>query len=111
MGKVVCTETAGSIVRRVREDARISRAELASKCGIGARSLYALEMGEAENFGLGRYLRLLDALGLSMSVDYKSADSKNTTPATANDDDIRRAIHWDDLASIWHLDEGAHDDQ
>lgn len=68
MSGIVSTEMAGSIIRRVREDRGVSRAELAKIVGIGARTLYALETGESENFGLGNYLRLLDALGLTMEI-------------------------------------------
>lgn len=68
MGVVPNVEVAGGIVRRIREDAGMSRSKLAQIAGISPRSLYALEMGESENFGLGNYLRVLKALGLSMDV-------------------------------------------
>lgn len=102
MGKVTTPQAAGSIVRRVREDRGISRAALAKQTGIGARTIYALEQGESKNFGLESYLKLLDALGLSMSVDLakpmrsKSTASVDTAP-----------IPTFDLADIWKLDGGA----
>ena len=99
MGKVTSTEAAGSIIRRVREEKGISRAQLAADTNIGARTLYALETGESENFGLGNYLRLIDKLGLSLSVDYQESVS-STSGNAAN----RSPLPWDDLADIWKLD-------
>ena len=67
MGKVRSAQSAGSIVRRVREEKGVSRAELSSETGIGTRTIYALEQGESRNFGLENYLKILAALGLDMS--------------------------------------------
>lgn len=100
MGRVPTAALAGSIVRRVREDSGISRAELAQKSGVGSRTLYALETGESENFGLGSFLRVLDALGLSMSVDY---DCVPNAPGRRQANE-RRTVPWDDLADIWKID-------
>ena len=82
VGRVLTTEMAGSIIRRVREERGLSRAELARKVGIGARTLYALEVGESENFGLGNYLKLLEILGLSLSVDFDGRDERMTASTT-----------------------------
>lgn len=82
MGRVLTTEMAGSIIRRIREERGMSRAELARKAGIGARTLYALEVGESENFGLGNYLKLLEILGLSLSVDFDEYDERTATSTT-----------------------------
>ena len=101
MGKVVSTALAGSIVRRVREDKGMSRAELAAKTGIGARTLYALETGESGNFGLNNFLKVLNSLGLSMSIDYEqpiSALSKDTVGEGEH-------LPWDDLDDRWKLDD------
>lgn len=137
MGNVQTAEIAGSIIRRVREDAGLSRSQLADKTGIAPRSLYALEAGEAENFGLGRYLKLLDALGLSMAIGYDSSNTNSGLAATtagksaaiasapdsqsavspapmasnaaqANHQAIRDAFESKyPLADIWKLDEGS----
>ena len=79
MGGIASTEMAGSVVRRVREERGVSRAELAKSVGIGARTLYALETGESDNFGLGNYLRLLDALGLTMEISFASSSQSAQT--------------------------------
>ena len=105
MGMVGSTELAGSIVRRIREDLGMSRAELAERTGIGARTLYALETGESENFGLGNYLRVLDALDLAMSVDLKKPLlAARPTGETKTVDAIH--VPWSDLADRWKLEEG-----
>lgn len=101
MGKVVSVALAGSIVRRVREDKGISRARLSARTGIGARTLYALETGESGNFGLGNFLKVLDALGLSMSVDYEQ--SVSALPQDASEGKER--LSWDDLDDRWKLDD------
>ena len=100
MGKVASAEAAGSIIRRVREERGISRAFLAKLTGIGARTIYALEQGESENFGLGNYLKLLDALEMDMSVDL----DKPLEPPTA----LESSIELPELkmADIWSLDGG-----
>ena len=98
MSKVASAEAAGSIIRRVREERGISRAFLAKQTGIGARTIYALEQGESENFGLGNYLKLLDALEMNMSVDL----DKPLKPPTA----LESSIELPELkmADIWSLD-------
>lgn len=100
MGEVTNARSAGSIVRRVREDQGISRATLAKRTGIGARTIYAFEQGESENFGLGNYLKLLGALGLSMSVDFPESGAQSVRePASSS-----LPIPEFGLADIWKLD-------
>lgn len=96
MGRVLTTEMAGSIIRRIREERGMSRAELARKAGIGARTLYALEVGESENFGLGNYLKLLEILGLSLSVDFDEYDERTATSTTDTSE-----LPVLELADIW----------
>ena len=100
MGKVRSAQSAGSIVRRVREEKGVSRAELSSETGIGTRTIYALEQGESRNFGLENYLKILAALGLDMSVDLKGS------PAAINQPDDLEAplVPTFELADIWKLD-------
>ena len=102
MGKVTSAQAAGSIIRRVREDRGLSRAALAKQTGVGARTIYALEQGESKNFGLGSYLKLLEALGLSMSVDLAghAKQPSGTPPASAS------PIPEFPLADIWKLNGG-----
>lgn len=100
MGKVTSAQMAGGIVRRIREDRGISRAALAKQTGIGARTIYALEQGQSKNFGLESYLKLLDALGLSMSVDL--AEAPKPAPS-ASPVDVTLAPEFK-LADIWALD-------
>ena len=137
MGNVQTAEIAGSIIRRVREDAGLSRSQLADKTGIAPRSLYALETGEAENFGLGRYLKLLDALGLSMAIGYDNSNVSSGFAVTTASESAAIALAPDSqsaaspmpmasnavqanqqsisdafeskypLADIWRLDEGS----
>lgn len=104
MGTVTTSEAAGKIIRRVREDRGVSRAELSRQTGIGARTLYALETGGSENFGLGNYLKLLNALGLNMSIDIdaeKPQQQHQPCPSTRPYD----PSHWNDLADVWTLEE------
>lgn len=101
MNQIPSPEIAGSVVRRVREECGISRADLAKKCNIGARSIYALEMGEAENFGLGRFLSILDALGLTMSIDFASSGTKVKSSSSSFE-----SSNWSDLSETWQLDKG-----
>ena len=73
MSRIASARSAGSIIRRFREEQGLSRAALSQATGIGARTIYALEQGESRNFGLENLLKLLDALGLSMSIDLNVA--------------------------------------
>ena len=100
MGKVRSAQSAGSIVRRVREEKGVSRAELSSETGIGTRTIYALEQGEGKNFGLENYLKILAALGLDMSVDLKGSPAAIKQP----DDLEAPLVPTFELADIWKLD-------
>lgn len=103
MGVVATAELVGSIIRRVREDKGMSRAQLAAASGMGARTLYALETGESENVGLGKILKVLDALGLSMSIDFDNFFPKQTNDAgTAELQETTSS--WEPLPDIWKLD-------
>ena len=111
MRGITSSEMAGSIIRRVREDRGISRAALAQEIGIGARTLYALETGESENFGLGKYLKLLDALGLSMDITAttplpshaSSTACEGDTAVCAQQDMVAAARKLPQLDSRWTL--------
>lgn len=103
MGKVRSAASAGSIVRRIREDRGMSRAELSSRTGVGTRTIYALEQGESRNFGLGNYLRILDALGLRMSVDLDEAPAVPGEPAEQSASPVPEF----ELGAIWRLSGGA----
>lgn len=102
MGKVRSAASAGSIVRRIREDRGMSRAKLSSQTGIGARTIYALEQGESRNFGLENYLKILDALGLYMSVDL---DDPLFAPEVPAEQDAFPVPEFK-LGDIWKLDRG-----
>ena len=97
---VTSTEIAGSIIRRVREDKGMSRNELSAKTGVAPRTLYNLETGKSDNFGLGNYLKLLDALGLSMDVTLQDADV--TVKAQPSAPKKQAESKWK-LGSIWQL--------
>lgn len=104
---VTSTEQAGNIIRRIREDRGISRAELSVKTGVAPRTLYDLETGRSENFGMGNYFKLLDALDLSMDIGLKDAPSLHA-PSQAHPSALPGAsLPWDNLADIWQLDKGA----
>ncbi len=105
MDKISTPEMAGSVVRRVREDRGMSRDQLARATGVGARTLYALETGESENIGLGKFLKVLAALGLSMSLELDGQESLRRRD-DANGAGSPAAPLWDDLADIWKLDDG-----
>lgn len=100
MGKVTSAQMAGGIVRRIREDRGISRAALAKQTGIGARTIYALEQGQSKNFGLESYLKLLDALGLCMSVDL--VEALKPAPSASRAD--AALVPEFKLGDIWALD-------
>ena len=105
MGAVATAELVGGIVRRVREDKGMSRAQLAAASSVGARTLYALETGESENIGLGKLLKILDVLDLSMSIDYDKppVQQKAATSTSQIDSPIPP---WESLPEIWRLDDG-----
>lgn len=96
---ITSTEIAGSIIRRVREDKGMSRAELSAKTDVAPRTLYNLETGKSDNFGLGNYLKLLDALGLSMDVTFQDADT-TTKPQPPTTEEKQIESRWK-LGSIW----------
>ena len=99
MNQTLTVEQIGSLIRRVREDKGMSRAALASEAGIGARTLYALEKGESSNFGLGNLLKVLDVLGLSLSIGFADVGAEGQYHSHHYE-----MPQWDTLADIWRLD-------
>lgn len=95
---------AGSIVRRVREDLGISRAELSGRAEISPRTLFAFEQGQNENIGLAGFLRIAAALGLVVSLD----DGASLTPGESGAPDrvpAPFAPDWDRLGDAWTLED------
>lgn len=96
---------AGSIIRRVREDRGISRAQLARVANVSPRTLFAFEQGENENIGLAGFLRLASALGLSVCVDDAAFSAAGQSrPAAAKTRGIPRP-QWECLGDVWKLEE------
>ena len=102
MAIVSSIEQIGGTVRRMREERGMSRAELSARTGIGARTLYALETGESANFGLGKLLAVLEALGLKLSIDLEGVSPTPRGSLGAP----RRQFDWDELGDVWKLDAG-----
>lgn len=59
----------GRILRNARETAGVTRAELAARCGVGARLVAELERGERPNVSLETAMRLLTAVGITATFD------------------------------------------
>lgn len=94
---------AGGIVRRIREDQGVSRAELAKKAGVSPRTLFAFEQGENENVGLAGFLRIASALGLTVAIDDGAAPLTGDEPSSHGPQPF--AAEWDNLGDIWRLEE------
>jgi HTH-type transcriptional regulator / antitoxin HipB len=60
----------GDLVRRRRKDLDLTQAELAGLSGLGERFVSEVERGK-ETAELGKVLRLLDRLGLSVILEAK----------------------------------------
>lgn len=102
--KVTESGQAGSIVRRIREDKGISRADLAKASGISPRTLFAFERGENENIGLAGFLRIASALGLVVSVDDGATTARHNADASGPGLDFA-GLAWNRLGDAWKLDE------
>lgn len=90
---ITSTAIAGNIIHRIRDGNDMTRAKLAELTDVSLRSLYALEKGESVNFGLGKFLRVADALGLVVSIDLKGKpESQAPKP--------KLELPWNDLAEI-----------
>ena len=94
---------AGSIVRRVREDAELSRSALAAEAKVSPRTLFAFERGCNDNIGLASFIRMLSALDLTLSVDDGKGGGAQAASAGASDS---AAFHgnWEELGEAWRLD-------
>ena len=101
MSKIKSTAAAGNIIRRMREELGMSRAALSRETRIAPRTIYALEQGESPNFGLGNYLKLLEALGLSMEISLQGNDA---SAARAKRTQPKINVPEYELADIWKLD-------
>jgi transcriptional regulator with XRE-family HTH domain len=69
---------AGSLVRRARRRAKLSRAELARRAGTSAAALAAIESG-ARQPALPTLYRILDATGFDLRVRLEPADDHDST--------------------------------
>jgi transcriptional regulator with XRE-family HTH domain len=69
---------AGSLVRRARNRANLSRAELARRAGTSAAALAAIESGERQPT-LPTLYRILDATGFDLRVRLEPVDDHDST--------------------------------
>lgn len=102
METVADTKQVGAIVHRVREDLGLSRADLSARSGVGARTIFALENGEQDNIGFANCLRILNALGLKLSIGTDGTDPTVQQSAWAPAGSSRE---WNDLGDLWKLGE------
>ena len=93
--------TAGNIVRRIREDRGISRSELAGRAGISQRTLFAFEREQNDNIGLATFLRLADALGLTVYIDDGAGKSHKTSRTHVTPENA--VPTWDELSDAWRI--------
>lgn len=59
----------GALVKDARKSRNLTQAELASQSDLSRTTLNALENGQLSELGVGRLIRLLDALALELKVD------------------------------------------
>ncbi len=102
--RVNSSAEAGSIVRRVREEAGISRAALAAEAKLSPRTLFAFERECNDNIGLASFIRMLSALGLTLSVDDGRGGSHGAAASASASE--AAAVHgrWEELGEAWRLD-------
>ena len=61
-------ENLGKKIRDARKHLKISQAELAGKTGISRTSLSQIERGSIQDIGIRKVIRILEYLGLEISV-------------------------------------------
>lgn len=64
-------------LRQLRKEARLTQAQLATAAGLSRQRLVAIETGHADNIELSTFIRILDALGMQLSVHRGSRPNLN----------------------------------
>lgn len=100
MEDVRTTEQVGGVIRRVRGDLGMSRAELSRLSGVSQRTIFALENGEGLNIGFGKVLDLMRPLGLVLSLDLAEGNTAAASQAPSVGEPLPG---WYDLAGFWKL--------
>lgn len=75
MGPIENPRQAGIEVRRARQLAGLTQAQLAARAGVSTRLISSLELGDNPGIQLDKLLRVLAALGLSLRIDARETVS------------------------------------
>lgn len=77
------SESMGQLLRVTREEAGITRADLARQCGVSLRLLAEFERGARPNVSVETALHLLLAVGISLQLNAPAGETVEiTSPAT-----------------------------
>ena len=78
-------------VRRQRKRLGMTQRQLAKRSGVSKRSIVSLELGDATGMRLDKLLKVLSALGLSMSIQDEegAAEPQAPLPAPAQEEPIK----------------------
>lgn len=81
MSAISAARQVGQDVRRQRKRLGMTQRQLAERSGVSERSIVSLELGDATGMRLDKLLKVLSALGLSMSIQAEEGGPK--TPLLA----------------------------
>jgi transcriptional regulator with XRE-family HTH domain len=73
----------GRLLRQARDEAGLSRADLAARCGVGVRLLAELERGERPHVSLETAIRLLTTVGIRATLEAPGGDVWHAEDAEA----------------------------
>ena len=73
------TKQLGTAIRAKRKQLKVTQAELAMTCGTGLRFIVDLEKGKP-TCQIGKILRILQSLGVSLRIDGTDAGSSGDAP-------------------------------
>lgn len=76
MIEIQTVEDLGKVVRQARKEAGINQDQLAAVAGVGVRFLGELEKGK-ETIQLGLVLKVLDVLGLVLTLPFTTLSEKS----------------------------------
>lgn len=77
MDDISDTAALGPMLRELRRSARLTQAQLATAAGLSRQHLIGIERGQALNIELPTLIKLLDALGVQLTIRRKGRPTLN----------------------------------
>ncbi len=89
MSAIFTARQVGQDVRQSRKQLGLTQCQLAERSGVSERSIVSLELGDATGIRLDKLLKVLSALGLSMTIQAEEDKPKAPRPAPVREEQTK----------------------